>query len=192
MLLAQLIILVCWIIFSIYWLISARSVKATQEKAGGIGGIRHLLLVSVLLFLFATGFGILPIYPLNILLVPHASFLVLLSVVIVAVGLIVAILARRTLAQNWSGAVLAFKKDHELIMTGLYAYMRHPIYSGVLLMFLGTTLLAGSSGALFGFLVILSVFCLRVQWEEQLLTRHFPQQYPEYKKRVKALIPFLL
>jgi protein-S-isoprenylcysteine O-methyltransferase Ste14 len=192
MVLAQSIILGCWVIFGAYWLISARSVKATQEKAGGIGGIRHLLFVLVLIFLFATGLGILPIYPLNVLLIPHANFLVLLSVVMVLAGLIIAILARRTLAQNWSGAVLAFKKDHELIITGLYAYMRHPIYSGVLLMFLGTTLLAGSPGALFGFLVILSVFCLRMQWEEQLLTRHFPQQYPEYKKRVKALIPFLL
>lgn len=102
----------------------------------------------------------------------------------------VAITARRTLARNWSGAV-ALKEDHELITAGLYQYIRHPIYTGMLLMILGTALSFATLGACMGFLIILMGVLLKLKQEEALLTKHFAQDYLSYKKRTRTLIPFI-
>jgi protein-S-isoprenylcysteine O-methyltransferase Ste14 len=103
-------------------------------------------------------------------------------------GLAVTLWARAALGSNWS-ATITFKEGHELIQRGPYAYVRHPIYSGLLLMGLGTAVASGQ----FGSFVLLGVwflfFAIKAHFEEQLMTRHFPEAYPEYRRRAKALIP---
>ena len=74
----------------------------------------------------------------------------------------------------------------------MYHYMRHPIYTGVLLMFLATVLLVGTLGAVLGLLIIFVGLWIKSKQEEALMVRHFPAQYPEYQRRVKALLPFIL
>jgi len=127
---------------------------------------------------------------LAILLLPHTLVLNILVVIFLIAGLVVAITARHTLAGNWSGAV-AFKEDHELITTGLYQYVRHPIYTGMLLMILGTALSVATLGAAIGFLIILVGVLLKLRQEEALLTKHFAQDYLSYKNRTRTLIPFI-
>jgi protein-S-isoprenylcysteine O-methyltransferase Ste14 len=100
-------------------------------------------------------------------------------------------MARRALAGNWSRAV-AFKEDHELITTGLYRYVRHPIYTGVLLMVLATALFVGTLSAAIGFIIIVLGLWSKLRAEEELLTKHFPKEYPAYKDRTKALIPYVV
>jgi len=182
---ALLITNVCWLIFLLYWFVSSRSVKPTQEKVGGIGRYWHyvLLLLAVLLFNI-------PVHPLTLSLISHSAVTGILSSVFAISGLAIAIAARRTLASNWSGSV-TFKRDHELITRGVYWYMRHPIYTGVLLMFVGTAILVGTLGAVLGFLVLLFTFWFKLKQEEALMERHFPRDYPAYKERVKALIPYV-
>ena len=106
------------------------------------------------------------------------------------IGLIVAIIARRQLAGNW-GAAVELKKGHELITTGIYGYVRHPIYTGMLLMGLGTTVFINAAPVWISLAVAIVLFAIRARQEEKLMTRTFPKEYPEYKKKVKALIPFI-
>jgi protein-S-isoprenylcysteine O-methyltransferase Ste14 len=190
----QQVVLVCWIIFLLYWFISARSVKPIQETRGWLGGnwypILYLIGFSFMInFRFLGRLGI-PTTKLAILLLPHTLVLNIIIVILLLAGLIVAISARRTLARNWSGAV-ALKEDHELITAGLYQYVRHPIYTGMLLMILGTALSLATLGACIGFLIILVGVLLKLKQEEALLTKYFSQDYLSYKKRTRTLIPFI-
>jgi protein-S-isoprenylcysteine O-methyltransferase Ste14 len=184
----------CWIIFLLYWFISAQSVKSIQETRGWLGGSWHsifYLIGSLLMvnFRFLNRLGV-PTETFAMILFQHTSIQYVAVVILLIVGLIVAILARRTLAGNWSGAV-ALKEDHKLITTGLYQYVRHPIYTGMLLMILGTALSLGTLGAMIGFLSILLGVLLKLNEEEALMTEHFAQEYKSYKKRTKTLIPFI-
>jgi protein-S-isoprenylcysteine O-methyltransferase Ste14 len=178
----------------IYWFISALSVKSIQETRGWLGGNWYpiLYMIGFLLiadFKFLGRLGI-PTKTLAISFVPHTILVNVLVVILLLLGLIVAIAARHTLAGNWSNAV-ALKKGHELITIGLYGYVRHPIYTGMLLMFLGTALSYGTLGAAIGFLIILVGILLKLKEEEALMTEHFVEEYASYKRRTKTLIPFL-
>ena len=104
-------------------------------------------------------------------------------------GLLVTLWARWTLAGNWSSDV-TFKQGHELIRRGPYRFVRHPIYTGLLMMCLGTAIEIGHS-RLAGLLVA-AAFWIKLKQEERLLLRHFPDEYPAYQKQVKAIVPFLI
>jgi protein-S-isoprenylcysteine O-methyltransferase Ste14 len=104
-------------------------------------------------------------------------------------GLILVIQARRTLGQNWSSEVVILEK-HKLIERGPYAYIRHPIYSGLLLMLMGTALYYGRKAWIIIFVGCFVGFYFKSQMEERLLARTFTA-YSEYKGRTKALIPFI-
>ena len=186
MTIARVVVPACWLIFFLYWTISARSVKPTEERPHGLSRYWHyvLLIVGALLLNI-------PISPLNFALVPRSAVVSILSSLCAVGGLAIALIARRTLAANWS-SVVTFKRDHELVTRGIYHYMRHPIYTGVLLMFLATVLLVGTLGAVLGLLIIFVGLWIKSKQEEALMERHFPAQYPEYKRRVKALLPFIL
>jgi protein-S-isoprenylcysteine O-methyltransferase Ste14 len=190
----QYIIIVCWAIFALYWFINASSVKPTQETKGRLAGNWHSIwLIIGGLFLsnvpFLAKVGV-PASPLTTLLIPHSIVINAVITVLAVAGLIIAMIARRTLAGNWSRAV-AFKNDHELITTGLYRYVRHPIYTGVLLMILATALSVGTLSAGIGFVIIVLGIGFKLRAEEALLTKHFPRDYSAYKERTKALIPYI-
>ena len=107
------------------------------------------------------------------------------------VGLAVALWARFTLGSNWSGQI-TFKQGHELVTSGPYAFVRHPIYTGFLLMLLASAIIAGKT---MGFAVVAFMtlaLWLKAREEEKLMLKHFPEAYAEYKSRTKALVPFVL
>jgi protein-S-isoprenylcysteine O-methyltransferase Ste14 len=185
---------VCWLIFILYWLVSAQSVKPIQETRGWLARNWY----SILFFLgvlLMSGFRVLarfdiPVRPLGVFLIPHTLLLNIVVVILMISGLAIALIARRTLGKNWSG-IAAIKKDHELITTGLYHYVRNPIYTGMLLMFLGTALSFDTLSACIGFLLILLTIWVKLKQEEALLTEHFAGEYLSYKNRTKMLIPFI-
>ncbi len=185
---------VCWLIFILYWLISAQSVKPIQETRGWLerNWYSILFVLGVLLMSgsrFSARFGI-QVRPLAILLLPHTIILNIVVVILMITGLAIALIARRTLGENWS-SVVSIKKDHELITTGLYHYVRNPIYTGMLLMFLGTALSFDTLSAGIGFLMILLGIWVKLKQEEALLTEHFGYEYLSYKNNTKMLIPFV-
>ena len=174
----------CYAVFLIYWIVAAFFVKRTVEKRP----LPRLLFVLILgtYFLFRSANQAFPSW--NVTFWQRTLLTGLIADAVVLAGLIVSIWARITLGGNWSYSV-TFKENHELIERGLYRYVRHPIYSGLLLMALGTAILVGK---LLVFTVLVIVFLgVWIKWrqEELLLTRHFPQAYPDYKRRVRALIP---
>jgi protein-S-isoprenylcysteine O-methyltransferase Ste14 len=109
---------------------------------------------------------------------------------LVVLGLAFAVWARIHLGRNWSGAVTV-KDDHELIRTGPYGLVRHPIYSGLLLAVLGTAIAFGEWRSLLalGFLTI--AFLFKLHREERFMSESFPDDYPRYRAEVPALIPFI-
>jgi protein-S-isoprenylcysteine O-methyltransferase Ste14 len=110
---------------------------------------------------------------------------------IVLAGVAFTVWARIALGRNWSAEV-TFKHDHELIESGPYALARHPIYTGLIFMALGTAI---NYGRAVGFALLFSL-CGGLWWktrqEERIMRRHFPEAYAEYKMRVRAIIPFVL
>ena len=184
-----LFILLCFAVAIVYFLISAFSTKRTVVK-GGVEWYWRILIIVVLV-------GVAYFFPLirarPIISVESTSLLVgVIADVLTLAGLFVVLWARKTLGSNWSPLVV-IKEKHELITSGPYAYVRHPIYSGILLMALGAILWVESPPLLIIFIVSAFGFWFKATREEKLLTEHFPKEYPEYKKKVRsALIPFVL
>lgn len=182
------IILACWIIFIVYWLVSAQRVKAIAEKQSLLSALAHRLPLGFSYFLLV--YGRLP-PPMNRLLTPHAAWALALGGLICALGLFVTLWARWTLAGNWSSDV-TFKQGHELVRTGPYRFVRHPIYTGLLVMVLGTALTLGALRCWLALPLMAVAFWIKLSQEERLLLRHFPDEYPAYQKQVKALVPLFL
>ena len=98
--------------------------------------------------------------------------------------------ARFSLGTMWSNAPKV-KGDHQLRTHGPYAVTRHPIYTGLLGMLLGATLLSGIGQWIVLFPAALIVFEVRIRMEERLMVATFPEEYPRYRRQVPQLIPGL-
>jgi len=186
------IIFICWLIFLGYWIINWNAVKPTQEVAWRQQqGFRWIVgFIVVVIVLIAHFF--LPRHSTNFFTFSSNNSLVLqiIGSVLAITGLIIAIIARKTLADNWSSNI-ELKKNHKLITTGVYKYIRHPIYTGVDLMGIGTIIASQSFFVIFFLICMMLFFVFKMKKEETLLMKHFPKEYPEYKKKTKALIPFI-
>jgi protein-S-isoprenylcysteine O-methyltransferase Ste14 len=183
-----LFILACFGIFLIYWIVAAFGTKRTLEKQSPWQRILPLAVFLAAYLLLRRG-GPLAAYS-SAILWPRTPATGLLGDVIALAGLILLLRARVVLGGNWSSSV-DFKEGHELINRGPYRYVRHPIYSGLLLMVFGTAVLYGRLGGFIALLVLFLAFWFKSLQEERLMTRHFPEAYRSYKMRVKALIPFV-
>ncbi len=182
------LIVACWITFLVYWFISAQRVKPVAEKQSLSSAQAHRIPVGL-------GWWMLIYWrfppPLNQELIPRTHWTLLIGAAICVYGLWVTIWARRTLAGNWSSDV-TFKQGHELVRTGPYRFARHPIYTGLLMMCLGTAIANGQLHCCLAIAVVTVGFWIKLSQEERLLLRHFPDDYPTYQKQVKALVPFIL
>ena len=111
------------------------------------------------------------------------------AVGLVGIGLAFCAWARVTLGGNWSGMAPA---NRGLVVAGPYKLVRHPIYTGMLVMVLGTVVDYPAVLSYVLFVAVVVVFFFKSRSEERLMIEHFPDQYPAYRARVKALIPFVL
>lgn len=182
------IIIACWCIFVVVWVIAALRTKRTTEKQSVLSSLAHRLPVGAgwWLAVFPGLRG-----PLSQQVIPRTAPSQIIGVAICVVGLIFTLWARQTLAGNWSSDV-TFKQNHELIRTGPYRIVRHPIYTGLLVMFLGTVIYIGQVRGGISLLLVTTGFWIKLRQEERLLLRHFPEAYPAYQREVKALVPFII
>ena len=184
-----LIIIGCWLVFLLYWLVSAFTVKAAAERGSFASSLPYritILVGAVFLVRLRQRWH----YPFNIPLTPQTFSTAWIGAAACLMGVGVAIWARWTLAGNWSSDV-QFKQQHELVQAGPYRFVRHPIYTGILLMCLGPAILFGRLHFWLGVLFFGIGFWIKLKQEEAVMMRHFPQ-YADYRKRVKALVPFVL
>ena len=95
------------------------------------------------------------------------------------------------LGGNWSSDV-TLKRDHELIVAGPYRWVRHPIYTGILLALAGTALAIGEWRGAIAVVLASVAYWLKLKIEEAVMRRQFGENYARYAERVPALIPFVL
>jgi protein-S-isoprenylcysteine O-methyltransferase Ste14 len=181
---------VSWITFEAYWLISAARTKKSLRVNRSWTAVYALLVLIVLVavILIARIYGVRSLRQFASVGIIDPVFSIA-GLVLCALGLGFAAWARAYLGKNW-GMPMSVRQDAELVMTGPYRFIRHPIYSGILLAMLGSALVAGILW-LIVFVLFGTYFVLSARAEERLMTRQFPDQYPEYKSRTKALIPFI-
>jgi len=191
------IILVSWAAFLLVWGVSAFFVKRDVRGGGYAAALQRFwivrLAIAAIIIFAAVRLGRRAGSPAAVLF-SHLVFtpplaLDWIGAALTAIGIGFAIWARVNLGRNWSSRP-AMKEHHELVTTGPYAYVRHPIYSGIMLAALGTAIMSSIFGV--GMFIFISIaFALRLNKEEQIMLELFPDQYPEYQKRTKRLVPFV-
>jgi protein-S-isoprenylcysteine O-methyltransferase Ste14 len=175
-----------WAALALVWLIGLASTKRTV-RAQAAGTRLFQLLVFVLGFTlmsrnwFEYGW-------LGSRVAPDLPWIAVTGLALTVAGCTFAIWARIKLGGNWSGRATV-KQDHELITTGPYALARHPIYTGIALALLGTAMAGGEWRHVLGFVIVLFGMMAKMSQEERLMMQTFPEAYPVYRRRVKALIP---
>src|ERR1051325_3130260 len=193
------VILGCWAAFLLVWVVSAFNTKRDIHR--GYGNIwqhfwflRLVAAVALLLFVAArmatgtahfTNFGL--IFSRGIF--SQSTVLDWAAAALSVIGVGFAIWARVHLGRNWSSRP-AVKENHELVTTGPYAYVRHPIYTGLILMALGTAL-TGSIWGIGVFIVASLTLILRIGKEEKIMLELFPDAYQMYQARTKKLVPWV-
>lgn len=179
----------CWAIFTIVWLISAFFTKRTSYKQSP-GVLPSYWISAILAWILLTEARRLP-YPLAVSLIPRTDSMAWTAAGLSVCGLCICLWARINLGRNWSGCV-TLKESHELVQRGPYRFVRHPIYTGLLTMFIGSAIILGYVGGLVGVLLLFGSFWIKLRLEEELMLRQFPNDYPAYMQRVKRLIPFIV
>jgi protein-S-isoprenylcysteine O-methyltransferase Ste14 len=183
------IISVCWTLFAVIWLLAAFATKKSVFRESGLQRLRYIIPLLFGWFLLAKGHRLSD--PLNHRVIPHVEALAWAGVVLCIAGLIFCIWARFTLGRNWSG-IVTLKGGHELITSGPYALVRHPIYTGLLTMFVATVIVLGHVAGIIAIPFVMVSFWIKLRFEEKLMSQKFPNEYAAYQRRVKRLIPFIL
>jgi protein-S-isoprenylcysteine O-methyltransferase Ste14 len=180
-----------WFVVLGYWLVAARTAKpAGQQESLGKRLVAYWLpLVGAMLLLgpgewFAGS-------PLREQFVPHTPPVLAFGLGLAIAGAALAIGSRAMLGRNWS-ATVELKQDHELVTRGPYRLVRHPIYSGLLLLFLGNAIMVGDWRGLLAVAIVFVSFWRKFRLEERWLVEHFGDAYRLYQARTKALIPAVL
>jgi protein-S-isoprenylcysteine O-methyltransferase Ste14 len=176
-----------WLSWAAYWILAAIGSRSRKRTEPRLSRLAHILLVIsafLLLFFEPLRIGVLGQRVLSSGVAIHISALCL-----VAAGLSLAAWARIRLGQHWSGAI-AITRDQRLIEVGPYAFVRHPIYSGLLVAILGSAIAVDELGAMLAVPIAFFAYWRKTRIEEKWLVCEFGQQYESYRRRVGALLPF--
>ena len=177
---------VLWILFIAYWsAVAGASAATSHSESPSSRQLHQLLMYGALALAFVRVPG------LGRRWLPNSSWFVFIGLAVHLGSALFAIWARRHLGRNWSGAITA-KVDHQLIRTGPYRLIRHPIYTAMLGMFLGTAMVSGELHSLLGLLIMAGAYWRKIRLEEQHLRGVFGEAYDEYQQKSWALIPGLL
>ncbi len=183
------LIALLWGAWFIYWQVAALNAKTTRRRESRWSRAAHIAPLLAAVFLL-----FIPDMPGDAIFarfLPRTIEIYWVGVGLLVAGLGFSVWARRRLGRNWSGTVTV-KEDHELIRTGPYRWVRHPIYTGILLGFFGTAIALGEWRGLIAVAFVVVAFLLKIRLEERWMIETFGDAYRRYRAEVKALIPFLL
>lgn len=172
-------IYILWGLLGLYWLVAAFGAKRSSARRRAAPPGLLVLVAFVLLRVFTPGS-----------LAVHSPILHVVGLILVVSGIGLAVWARIYIGRNW-GMPMTEKSEPELVTSGPYRFVRHPIYSGLLLAILGTAV-ATNVYWLIALIVMGGYFIYSATVEERLMTASFPDQYPRYEASTKMLVPFVL
>ena len=178
-----------WLSFLAYWWAISRNVKETERREPAPSRIARLVLIvgaATLLWLPRV-----PLPWLNQRFLPRGAWCFWSGAAVTAVGLLFAVWARRHLGKNWSQAVTV-KEGHELITSGPYGLVRHPIYTGLLLAFVGCAVARGEWRGLLAVALVFVALWRKLRLEEKWMRAQFGASYEAYSRRVTALVPYVI
>lgn len=178
-----------WALWLIYWWLASHNVKAAARRESPLSRAGHAVPLVIAALLLA-----LPTLPAGFLSGPvfRASLISYwIGAALTVIGLGFSVWARVHLGRNWSG-VVTLKEEHELVRSGPYRLVRHPIYTGLLLGFAGSALALNQWRGWLAVLIVFLALWRKLRLEERWMTEQFGEAYPEYRRKVRALIPFVL
>jgi len=178
-----------WLAWTAYWLIAARGTKSDSRQESAASRASHILplmLAAYLLWAHRLPGGF-----LGGRLWPATAEAFFIGAAIVVLGLGFSIWARIVLGRNWSG-IVTVKQDHELVRSGPYRWVRHPIYTGLLLAFAGSAIARGQWRGILAVVIVFAAFWFKLRLEERWMVETFGDAYVRYQAEVPALIPFLI
>jgi len=180
-----------WIAYIVYWRSVAPAADAHSNERLEPASSRIARLLVFLLALALLGIGRTGIPALDKRFLPLAAWCFWLGAATTAAGLLFSVWARVHLGNNWSQAV-ALKRDHQLITSGPYALVRHPIYTGLLTGFLGTAIARGQWRGLLAVVIVAAMLCRKLMLEETWMQERFGDSYTAYRRRVARIVPYLI
>jgi protein-S-isoprenylcysteine O-methyltransferase Ste14 len=175
-----------WLTLGLYWLVASFSAKAARKRQPMPGRLLYVLYMFIAFsFLYGAdrqlGF-------LDRRFLPDRLWIAQVGAAITVVGVAFAIWARWHIGKNWS-AVVSIKKDHELIRTGPYSRIRHPIYTGILLAALGTAITVNEYRGLAALAMVATGFYFKAKREESFLNQEFGASFEEHKRHTGFFLP---
>jgi protein-S-isoprenylcysteine O-methyltransferase Ste14 len=174
-----------WIAWSAYWWAASRDAKPTARREALGSRLMHIVPLAIAVALLAVD-RIPP--PLDARLYPWAPWEFWLGVLATAAGLGFSIVARAHIGRNWSGTV-TIKESHELVTSGPYRLVRHPIYTGILLAFAGSAIARGEWRGVIALAIGWAALWRKLRVEERWMIEQFGEAYAAYRRRVPALVP---
>jgi protein-S-isoprenylcysteine O-methyltransferase Ste14 len=180
-----------WVAWFTYWMVSSRNTKeiARIESAGSRA--KHLVPLIVGCVLFAGPPQLFPSWPwLSMHVLPWNAYTYWTGVALLASGFAFSIWAREHLGRNWSG-IITVKEGHELIRTGPYRWIRHPIYTGLLVAFLGHAIAFNALRCFLGVLLCAVSLLRKMCIEERFMREQFGDEYSRYAAKTAALLPLV-
>lgn len=178
--------LILWIIFSIYWTIASKdSAKSKSSESKASTAFHQIILNVALLLLF------IPVPGLKGWFLPQRfHFLVAIGAILQVAFFLLAVSARRHLGRNWSAEV-RIGEEHELVRTGPYRMLRHPIYTAMLGMFVGTAIASSQYHALVGVAMLVVAYLRKTRLEENILHETFGEEWDAYCRQTWSLVPLV-
>jgi protein-S-isoprenylcysteine O-methyltransferase Ste14 len=180
-----------WVGFGIVWMIWAIRTKPTERRESASSRLLYVvfLMAGSYLLVFHHFFSHRPLLAwLDNRILRQGLGAKATGIALTTIGVLFAIWARLYLGRNWSGTVTV-KVGHELVRSGPYRWVRHPIYSGLLIALTGTAIELGQTRGMFSIVLVYIGFRLKVRIEEQFMTEVFGAEYDEYRRATGALIP---
>jgi len=181
-----LIIQAAWIAFCAYWIWAARNQKREQKREPPFARLLHVAYMVcgfVLLYAEDPRLGV-----LNRRFLPEREWIAMVGALLVVAGVAFAIWARRHIGKNWSAQV-TIRKEHELVRSGPYTRIRHPIYTGLLLAVAGTAIAIGEYRAIIAFVVVAIGFTVKAKREESFLGTQFGPAFDEHRRQTGFFLP---
>lgn len=178
-----------WLSWAAYWWALSRNVKVATRREPLLSRLLHIVPLALAVLLLWV-----PSVPLPVLgtrFLPRGTWLFWTGAVLTVAGMLFTVWARHHIGSNWSG-IVTIKQGHELVTSGPYALVRHPIYTGLLLAFAGSAMACGEWRGVLAVALAFWALWRKLRIEEHWMHEQFGEAYEAYCRRVSALVPFVL